>query len=592
MKYRLYLPLLLLLTIPMATYAADASTALGLDNSLMDTLKETLAGMENALRDAAYSLVGPLAVIDVGLWSIKKIKENDDTPALVLQFMWNVMVWSFFIWAIGHSHDLMSKLIQGFFAVGQNGTGLGDLDAPGMLGLGVKASLALLDKASIGALDIFDKPLIVLTALVAMLMMLIAFFVTAAQLVMAQVETVIVITVAPILFSFGALSFTREMAVNVIKYCISTGIKIVVIYVLAGFMVKMGPIMANVLKANADQLMSSPGHLLAIIGISGLMVLLSFQIPTIASSMLSGSSGMSGGAMIGAALGAAAAAATGGAAAAAGLGGAAKAAGGAATGAAAGAAGLVQALDAGLASAGDQGLSGMAAGGHALGQVAGHGLGMAGGAIGSAAESAKSAFGGKVDQSIGGKIASSIQAGRGGSVAGVPSPSTDAGSSSTTATASTPAPAPQNSASSVSSSPGAPSDASPQAGGAPAPQNSASMDSSAPGAPGGASPQADVAPAPEAGPVAEAGPTPSGNVPASAAYAPAPGPQGDNLAGYTPAGDASSVAVSGAAQAQRPPSTLGRVTDALNRAGNLLDASKDHIIEDNTAVSASIDHRA
>ncbi len=558
MKARSYLVFVLLLCTSVAAHAAG----LGLSGQVMDAFKSTLNGVEAALRPAALSMFGTLMAIEMGVWVTKKVLHDEFTMETIApQLAWKILIWGFFGYLLRESHTILSAIVDTFFKFGETATGLQKLDATGLIEQGVATVLAMLDQASLGPLSFFDKPLIVLTAIAAMLLLMLAFVVAAAQLVMAQVETMVVVAAAPVLLSFGALSFTREIATNVMKHALSTGVKVLTIYIIAGVMVKLGPVFANVLTANSAKLFSSPGQLFEVIGVAGLMVLLAFFVPTIASSMLSGSSGLSGTAALGAAMGAAAAAATGGAAAAAGLGGATKAAGGAATGAAAGATGLAAALNAGLASAGDQGLSGMAAGAHALGTVAEHGLGMAGGAVGIAAESAKSAFGGKVDQSMGGKIASGIQAERGGSVTGVSAPSTNAGSGSTTAPASTLAPAPQISAASGSS---------------------------ATGAPVGASTQADVAPAPEAGPVAEAGPTPSYNVPAPTA----PAPQGDNLAGYTPAGDASSAALSGATQARQPKSTLARMTEALNHASELLDASKEHIIEDNTAVAAAIDHRA
>lgn len=566
MKVRPSVVFVLLLCTVVGAQAFGATPAapdkLQLTNKIMGAFSDVLGGVEASLRPAASKLYGILMLIEMGTLTLKLFFEDKlNIESILSMLVKAIVVWGFFWSLLQNSHMFLSAILDSFMHFGKTATGLPNLDAVSLVQQGVATVLAMINQASLGPMSFFEKPFIVLTAIVAMLLMMLAFVVAAMQLVMAQVETMIVIAAAPVLLSFGALSYTREMATNVMKHAVATGVKVLAIYILAGVMVKLGTSFAEVLTANSANLFSSPAELFGVIGGAGLMALLAFHVPTIGNSMLSGSSGLSGTSALGAAVGAAAAAATGGAAAMLGLGGAAKAAGGAATGAAAGAAGLSKALDAGLAVAGDQGLSGMAAGAHALGTVAEHGLGMAGGAIGSAAESAKSAFGGQVDRSIGGKIASSIQAGRGGSVAGMPSPSTDAGSSSTTAPANTPAPAPQNSAASGSS---------------------------APGAPAGASPQAGVAPAPEAGPVAEAGPTPSYNVPAPTA----PAQQRDSLAGYTPAGDASSVTVSGAAQAQRTPSTLGRMTDALNRAGDLLDASKDHLIEDKTAVSASIDHRA
>jgi len=226
----------------------------------------------------------------------------------------------------------------------------------------------------------------------------------------------VVIAAAPVLLSFGALSFTRDIAVNVLRHALSTGVKVLTIYMIAGLMTKLGPVFTQVLRDNSEQLMSNPGQLLEVIGVALLLLLLSFFIPTIANSMLSGSTGLSGTAALGAAVGAAAAAATGGAAAAsvAGTVGKAGAAG------AMEATGIAKALGAGMESAHDMGLSGASAMGHAAGEVASHGLGLTSQTASNLSRGVGSAFAAGVEGTTGGKIASAIQASRGGSMEGLP----------------------------------------------------------------------------------------------------------------------------------------------------------------------------
>lgn len=549
-----------------AALAGDPTASLGLGGRLMTKFVEILSMVESAIRPAALSLFVTLMLIDTGVWSWKQMTTGDtpDVGAIALKITWNIGIYGFFAWLILQSHYILTSIIQSFFKLGQTATGLGALDAVQILSLGTQAALSLFSAGDIGWTSILDKPLITLTAVIAVVLLVIAFAIAATQLVMAQVEAMFVISCAPILFSFGALSFTRDIAAKALSHSLATGVKIFVIYILAGVYAKMGPEIAAVLKENSDQIFASPGQMVEIIGISAMMILLSLFIPTLSNAMLSGQASLSGNSAITSTLGIAAGTA---AVAAAGVG-AAHQAGAAAMGgmggAAAGAAGLSKALSAGLSSASDHGLSGLGAAAHAVGQVAGQGMSMAAGGIGEAVAGGGKSFSEKVAQSTGGKIAANIEAGRGGAMTGAQSTGSGQGSSAGQATPST--------SSSSASSPG---------------NSQAAVSSSS--APASAAAPASTAAASQGG-----GADPS--VPATSAAS--------NLTGFVPSdfpqagglGDASTAAISGGGtdgSQNRPASKLGRLAaataDALGVTHEALNRTKEHVIEDRAQVGVHID---
>lgn len=263
MKARSYLVFVLLL----CTSAAARAAGLGLSGEVMDAFKSILNGVEAGLRPAALGLFGTLMAIELGVWTTKKVLHDEFTiESIAPQLAWKMIIWCFFFWLLKNSHTILSAIVDTFFQFGENATGLKTLDATGLLEQGVATSLAMINKASLGPLSFLDKPLIVLTAIVAMLLLLLAFVVAAAQLVMAQVETMVVVAAAPVLLSFGALSFTREIATNVMKHALSTGVKVLTIYIIAGVMVKIGPVFAKVLANNSDQLFRTRGSSLRLSG--------------------------------------------------------------------------------------------------------------------------------------------------------------------------------------------------------------------------------------------------------------------------------------------------------------------------------------
>lgn len=553
-----FMALALFASVAMAQ-TVDPSASLGFGGKLMGKFVEVLNGFEAVIRPAALSLFVTLMSIEAAVWAYKQlINDSGELGALVMKFTWNIVIFGFFAWLIMNSHMLMTAIIQTFFKIGQNATGLGPLDAVSMLSLGVETALTIPAAADIGMMSMLDKPLVVLTAIIAEVLILVAFFVVAAQLVMAQVEAMIVIAAAPIILAFGALSYTRDIATKVLSHALGTGVKVLTIYILAGVMAKMGPEMSAVLKANGAQLMSSPGQLLEVIGIAGLMTLLAFFIPTVAGAMLSGQASMSGNSAITSTMGIAAGGAALGAAA---IGGAQQAAGAlasGATGAVAGAAGLTQALSAGLGSAADMGLSGGAAAGHALGQVAGHGMSMAASGIGEAVAGGGKAFGDKVASSTGGQIAQRIEAGRGGSISGA---------------SSTPTPAPSDSQSTGSAGSG-----------------SGSADSSSTGSSSTASGATGAAPAQSSAPSSSTSSTSASSSSATSAA---------SLSGFVPsdAGNASGASISGGGEKPESPKTkigslAAATANALGSTHEILNRGKEQMIDDRATVGAAIDTKA
>lgn len=410
--------LVTLLGCVVSAQAADATQPLGLGTPVMDAFAEIAKSFEAALKPAGLRLFGLLMLIEASVWSFKTLMQDETSVgSWAFGLTQKIMIWGFFAWLLKDSHGIMTAIIRSFFVLGGTATGLGaTLNPSDLLYTGIETAVAISSDADLTALSFLEKPLIVLTAILAELCIMAAFVVAAAQLVMAQVEAMVVIAAAPVLLSFGALSFTRDIAVNVLRHALSTGVKVLTIYMIAGLMTKLGPVFTQVLRDNSEQLMSSPGQLLEVIGVALLLLLLSFFVPTIANSMLSGSTGLSGTAALGAAVGAAAAAATGGAAAAsvAGTVGKAGAAG------AMEATGIAKALGAGMESAHDMGLSGASAMGYAVGEVASHGLGLGFQAASSMTSNVGSAFAAGVEGTTGGKIASAIQASRGGAMEGLP----------------------------------------------------------------------------------------------------------------------------------------------------------------------------
>lgn len=385
------------------------------DESLLalDAIDAKFSGFQSTwysvVKGFAFGLFWKLALVDFCWSTVIYVLEKNEMPEIISSLVRKIFTLGFFFSLLKMSDTWVPAIIQSFIKIGQSASGVGSLTPDGIVNKGL--DLAMGAFATMKDLSTLKALGVVFPVTFMALLIFLAFLWVAGQLLVTLVESYIAIGLGVILLGFGGSRWTTDFATKYLQFAVGTGIKLMVLYAIVGG----GQSLFSGLMIDPDALLKS---CMVIMGTSFVYTFLAINIPQLASAMMSGSPNLTAGAMAGAsatvagaALGAGAATAAAGAA----------AAGGAVSGAA-GATGLMKALDAGLASAGDHGKTGVGALGHAAMEMASHGLGMAGGTVGNAAESAREAFGGKVDQSVGGKIASSIEATRGGSVAGVPAP--------------------------------------------------------------------------------------------------------------------------------------------------------------------------
>ncbi len=409
---------LLLMTAVLSAHAQSTDSSFSLLNGVQSKFQPLQYQWGAKIRGYAQRLFWALAAVDFGWTCITYIIEKNDIGDMLGSLVRKVMTISFFFTLLKMSDTWIPMIINSFTQIGQDAAGSGASSTPDQI-VSTGWSTALAMYQAVANKGLTDKIAMTIPVTALSILCFLSFLFVAVQLLVTLIETYIAIGAGIIMLGFGGSRWTTDMASKYMQYAVGTGVKLMVIYLIVGAGQTLFDQNAMI---DANQIIKS---CMTAMGAGFVYAYLAFQIPSIASSMMSGSPSMSAGGMMGAALTTGAAMAGAGAAAgAAGLG-AAKGAAGAASGAT----GLAKALSAGVNSGLDLGKSGTALAAHALGQAGAHGLGMAKGAIGDAVGGAKSNFAQSVDKSMGGKIASSIEATRGGSVSGVPAPQASGGAS-------------------------------------------------------------------------------------------------------------------------------------------------------------------
>lgn len=391
-------------------------------NDTTNLYRDVAFKFEAAVVSYGLKLLWILGGLQLGLDAYRLVIKHSEMGEIIEKFVALVMTLGLFTFFIQNVPTLMPSLLTYFDKAGQVGSGLTHLSPSAIIAQGIDVVGVIThayseNQSSIDKINPVMIPVQALQVFFFSLIFFVAFVVLAYQMVLNTVQTYLWIAVLPLTLGFAGVSYTRDMAISSVKAILPIGMKMLVSYLLAAVAGDLAP---SIGKAVADAGPLNPGPLLEAAGAALIFGLLAWNLPKMAADLLNGTASLSAGDAIKGAVMAGA----GMAAMAVGAGAAAKAVGGVAGATAMQATGVAKALGAGVEAAGDVGKSGIAAVGHAIGAASSHGLGMATSAIGDKVGGAAGSFAAGVDNTVGGRIASSIEASRGGSMAGVPPPST------------------------------------------------------------------------------------------------------------------------------------------------------------------------
>lgn len=436
--------------------ALAAAPAFGLDavGEAYRVLQDTWFTKVKSYADKLFWM---LVSVDMAWSGVIYVLEKNDMGEIAISTVKKLLTIGFFWSLLQFSHTWIPAIIDSFRQIGMGAGGAAASTPDGIIVVGFELATAAF--SAVKKLGAIDALAVILPVTAVSIIIFLSYVFIAAQLLVTLIESYIAVGAGVILLGFGGSRWTTDFATKYLQFAVGTGLKLMIIYMIVG----AGQSLTSSLQVSQSNLVES---LLTSAGVSLVYAYLAIQIPSIASSMMSGSPSMTAGAMASTALTMGAAVAGGAAAAgAAGMGGAAL--GG---GAVVGSGGLAKALGAGMQSAADLGKTGLAGAMHAAGEVGGAAMGMAKEGIGSAVAGGSQSFGQAVSGSTGGKMADRIESGRGGSMSGANGPSLPAA----------PASGPTGSGASSSAVPN-------QAAGQPAGSGSGASQASAPASSGAAS---------------------------------------------------------------------------------------------------------
>lgn len=250
---------------------------------LVNAFQAATAGWFGALFPIARNLFFTLAAIEI-VWAASWwVVERDDPTQILVQFLKRIIAIGFFLAVLTFADVWVPAIIDGFATAGRTAGGLPELNPSTVIDQGIAVASTLI--ASISVAGWFTSPGGNLVAAIASLLTFLAFVIIAGQLALSLIEMYIVIGGGVLLLGFAGSRWTMPFAERYLSYAVAIGIKLFVLYLIIGVGTALAASWAPTL-ANAG---TSPSDLFAILGASLVYMIVAWQIPSFASSLIAGS---------------------------------------------------------------------------------------------------------------------------------------------------------------------------------------------------------------------------------------------------------------------------------------------------------------
>ena len=311
----------------------------------------------------ANTLFALLAVIEfacsAAVMALEKTDLQSWTSALIRKIMWLGAFYALLL----YGRQWIPAIIDSFSQLGGSAAGINGnqgLSPSDVFTQGLNIAAALMDAASSSAF--FTNPGTCLAVMLAAALVVIAFIAVTIQYIVAVVESYLVVSAGVIFLGFGGSRWTTPYVERYIGLGASTGVKIMILYMLIG----VGMSLSGGWLNEAAGIGTSPNPSMTgfdVMGAALIFMMLCWQVPKLFAAVLGGSPALSGGDLVSTGTTVVA---------------------GAATVASLGAGAIAAAAGGAAALSGGAGASGGAAGGGASSAVAsvGGGMGATGGAGG------------------------------------------------------------------------------------------------------------------------------------------------------------------------------------------------------------------
>ncbi len=202
-----------------------------------------------------------------------------------------IMGIGFFFFILSNASYWIPAIVNSLKQSGQRASGTTELTPSAVFDTGIDIANVVL--TGLHDKSLFSDFMTVVVGGLSALMIVIAFLIITGQLIIALIESYIVISAGVLFLGFGGSRWTTDFTQKYISYAFATGVKLLMLYLIIGVGMGQANTWATYL-ATTDFT-----NILTVLGGSLLLAFLAFQIPNMAAGMLSGAPSLTAGAAAG-----------------------------------------------------------------------------------------------------------------------------------------------------------------------------------------------------------------------------------------------------------------------------------------------------
>lgn len=263
---------------------ADAGGVVTQTIGIVQTFQNATSGWDTILKGYTLRLFALLLVLDIAWIGIRFALERPQLTDLIKQITLTIFFACVFLAVINHYKDWSWQIISQFQGIAKQLTpDFVDEASPLKIGFGLCAKI-------LATMSVWS-PIDSFIYAIASFIILICFALLSAQVIFIKCEATLSMAAAMILIGFGGAGFTKDYAINTIRYVIAVAFKLFVITLLLG----VGASFINEMSVT-----KAPTYeeLFVIIGAVVVLLSLSTSLPDVCAGIINGSHVSSGMALV------------------------------------------------------------------------------------------------------------------------------------------------------------------------------------------------------------------------------------------------------------------------------------------------------
>lgn len=260
-------------------------------DNITEGYKSASAGWFAPMDQIARSLFWKLAAIEFAWSAIVWALQQENMQSFTSVVVKKIMGIGFFFFILSNASYWIPAIVNSLKKAGQTASGTNELTPSGVFDTGIDIANVVL--TGLHDKSVFTDFMTVVVGGLSALFIVIAFLVITGQLIIALIESYIVISAGVLFLGFGGSRWTTDFTQKYISYAFATGVKLMMLYLIIGVGMQQANSWAALL---AD---STYTNIMTVMGGSLLLAFVAFQIPNMAAGMLSGAPSMTAGAAAG-----------------------------------------------------------------------------------------------------------------------------------------------------------------------------------------------------------------------------------------------------------------------------------------------------